>query len=941
MRIVTSFLIFIFPLVMFGKGAITGFVTDAKTKEPLRGVTVKIVGTYYGAISDAKGKYLIKNIAPGNAYTIDVSYLGFKKVLKTGIKVADNDTLKINFALVESDVIFGQDVVVLGAKPMVETEETQSIASISSQQIQQSGAEKISDVITQQSGVVEENKEIHIRGGRGYEAAVLLDGMSIQNPLSGTGFGLEINAGSIQEAEVITGGFNPEYGQATSGIINLRTKNGGDNIDGSASYKRMWKMYQRNPYDQDTNSTYLTDILEFSIGGPEPISRQILPALGIELPGKMTFFLNIYGNASDYLVPNKYRSAVHSSIAGDFFAPRNDNSFSGMGKITWTINSSMRLAYSYNESVTINQNSRSLQTNLEYVEASPGYQYNFQANTAGALSYGTISKIHQLVWTHTLNTSSLYEIRLSNFNSRLKNDANGLDYQYYREPKDIPGVPAQYYHTSDSTKLGIIPGDGFYDTGNGLNWNDLYINEWALRGDYTLYLSEKNKLKAGIDTHFQEMQSATIYEPWLGPLGLNNDIFNVNTINGAFYIQNNLSFKGLILNYGFRMDFWAPGKLVDNAVADTTIPTITSAQRQSYLSHTADFLGLHWKARLSPRLGVSHPISDNQMLFFSYGHFNKLPRPQFVYAKLEPQSANSSYQKFGNPDLNPETTIGYELGLKSQLTNDDVLTFTAYYKDIFDYIQTKQLVVNNPRLSGGSFVTYVNSDYARSRGIEAEYKKRIGSWFAGSINAAYSVVTGKSGSSDQGAQVVRGVADERITEDYMSWDRPVRITATTNFIFDKNSPLFGVSFLDDMNIFLRFFFQSGKRYTPEIPVIDQATGKQAVQLDGRPIYAANNANYLGAISDNWQWLDINIEKYVSWGTSKLVLNLEVLNLFDTKNSDIINPVTGRAYENGDPTPLSWNDQKYPQLQSPISPYPFNPARYLNRRTLRFGMSVKF
>ncbi len=68
---------------------------------------------------------------------------------------------------------------------------------------------------------------------------------------------------------------------------------------------------------------------------------------------------------------------------------------------------------------------------------------------------------------------------------------------------------------------------------------------------------------------------------------------------------------------------------------------------------------------LSPRLGISHPVSDNQTLFFSYGHFSKWPNPQFVYAKLNPLNAQSSFQKFGNPDLNPETTVAYELGLKT------------------------------------------------------------------------------------------------------------------------------------------------------------------------------------------------------------------------------------------------------------------------------------
>ena len=65
------------------------------------------------------------------------------------------------------------------------------------------------------------------------------------------------------------------------------------------------------------------------------------------------------------------------------------------------------------------------------------------------------------------------------------------------------------------------------------------------------------------------------------------------------------------------------------------------------------------------------------------------------------------------------------------------------------------------------------------------------------------------------------------------------------------------------------------------------------------------------------------------------------NIFDAKNSAIINPVTGRAYEFGDNTPLGWNDPVYPDLQAPISPYPYNPARYLTRRNIKLGISFKF
>ena len=69
--------------------------------------------------------------------------------------------------------------------------------------------------------------------------------------------------------------------------------------------------------------------------------------------------------------------------------------------------------------------------------------------------------------------------------------------------------------------------------------------------------------------------------------------------------------------------------------------------------------------------------------------------------------------------------------------------------------------------------------------------------------------------------------------------------------------------------------------------------------------------------------------------------VEVNNLLDNNNSTIINPVTGRAYEYGDNVPSSWNDPRYPDVQAPITAFPDNPARYLTKRNIKFGLSLRF
>jgi outer membrane receptor protein involved in Fe transport len=391
----------------------------------------------------------------------------------------------------------------------------------------------------------------------------------------------------------------------------------------------------------------------------------------------------------------------------------------------------------------------------------------------------------------------------------------------------------------------------------------------------------------------------------------------------------------MILNYGLRLDYWLPGKYVDDAVANPDVSTIPEQTRQAYYEDTYNLFGRRVKLNFSPRLGISHPITNNQTLFFSYGHFSKRPKPQFVYAKLEPQAAQSTFQKFGNPNLNPETTVAYELGIRNQFTNNDVFTVTAYYKNIYDYVATKSILINSGRLIGKSFITYFNQDYARLRGVEIEYQKRIGSWFNGKFNFTYAIATGKSSTSDNGYLVATTGAGENLNEIFLSWDKPFQLSANLYFNAQKGEGLFGFgkNILDDISLKTRIFYQSGKRYTQQLLV--------GYLDDGRPEYAPDLNNINGEVGENWFWVDLNIDKYFYVNTLQFDVSIAITNLFNTLNSTIINPVTGTAYEYGQQTLNFVNNPLYPDLQAPITPYPYNPSRYLTPTNIQFGISMKF
>ncbi len=916
------------PALSQERGVIRGKIRDAKTREGLPLVNVKVKGTYYGAAADLEGNYVIANMAPGS-YTLEFTILGYTTVQRTDVKVIAGQETIVNQDLAETVLSLGEEIVVVGEKPLFNLDETSSRRSVTAEDLRATPVTDVKDVVTQQVGVVQTDNEVHIRGGRSHENAYLLDGVSVQDPLAGTGFGLQLSADVVEEIEVITGGYNAEYGQATSGVVNVSLKEGGERYRGGLVYKTD-KPGASNGFLNSFNS----ESYEFTLSGPEPISGLLFPLISKGL-GSVTFFTSLVGTFSDGYTNKAARQLVSSTFHGSRFAPKQENNWLLLGKLTWRPSSLFRVNFSYSHSVAINQNSQSLQTNLEYVEPSPGYQYEYGNILDDANTYTHDNQFFSVGITHTLSNSLFYELKFTHYFVSLRADANGKHFSEYREPKDIVTFPVEYYNMDRDT-VGIIPGDGLWDYGNGFTWHDHFVTENTIKFDLTKHFSEYNKFKAGLETTFQDMQNIDIYQPWVGVLGLNNDIYKVSPKFGALYAQDNITVSGMILNVGLRFDYWFPGKYVDDAVNNPDVTTIPDKIREDYRRKTFSMFGLRGKGRISPRVGISHPISENQMLFFSYGHFSKRPKPQFIYAKLDPATAQSTFQKFGNPDLDPETTVAYELGLQTQFSSDDVLTVTAYYKDIFDYVSTRQARITTSRLSTGNFVTYVNQDYARSRGIEFEFRKRIGRWFRGTASGSYSITTGKSSSPDQGLLVARGDEDETIKENYVTWDRPLQFNLTTTFNVLKDQPLFGFGegILDDYSVYVRAFFQSGKRYTPYIQ-------DGFLTTNSRPNYVLDRNNRLAGIGEDWFWIDLNIEKSFTLLGLDWLLSINIRNMLDRKNTAIVNPVTGRAYEIGEPTPTSWNDPLYPDLQAPVSPYPYNPARYLAPRNVLVGLGVRF
>ena len=936
-----NYLIILIPILLYSQNpsSVSGRVVDMKSNEGLAGVNIIVKGTYYGAASDADGYYNIPQINPG-IYDIEASIIGYKVVLQTGIRLEPAQSITLDFIMEETVLTIGEEVVVMGKKPLFDVNETSSMTRVSSAEIANKVVSSVEDILAEQIGVTKQDNEIHIRGGRIDESLFLVDGLSIKDPLSGYSGNLFINADAIQDLEIVTGGYNAEYGQAMSGVVNITLKEGRDNFEGAFKYvSDNWGM------TKDMLAHYNTDRIEFNLGGPDPFLELLPKVLGTDLPGKFSMFFNGYGKVYDGNLPVAGTLYPHrnwtpplglSEESADQFlqslAPRSNNDWHVLYKLTWNISAKRKLSLSYDLSLNINQGFF-----MPRAFSSTYFPYSYIQILD---NYNTVTRETRLIninWTHTLNTQSFYEVTMGRFITIEHSAVQDLHWSEYKERLDLE--PINYTVTDRDGNILVTYGDEFYDTGFAPEWYDLISDNYRLDADWTYRTQTRHKIKAGIENTLTRIQVLDIDEPWTGSTGFgaNYDAYKANTMFGALYFQDRITFEGMTVNLGMRYDYWFPGKYVEDAINDPNTVIITDTAREKFHKETFNLFGYRAKGRFSPRFGISHPVTDNDVLYFYYGHFSQLPTFQYVYAKLQ-STSQSTYQVFGNPNLNPKTAVQYELGIKHRFSEDQVLEMKAYWKDMFDYETSQTISPSNPKYAHLRFNMYFNADYARARGVEIILKSRVlQNWFA-DVNFNYSIITGKSSTPLDNLLVQAGELQEKpLGENYMSWDRPLQFFSNLYYNHPSN---WGFS--------LRIELGSNRRYTRSIPGtreypdgIIEVNGQEyyiGTREDNKPYaylsnYTPKLFRMLGLDDLNGtSTIDVKLFKTFQINTVKMKLFFEIENLLDEMIPRRINSFTGLGYGPGVILP-------YSMINSPNPNY--DPSRFRRPRTIELGMQFFF
>jgi outer membrane receptor protein involved in Fe transport len=236
------------PLWSGTSGKIAGIVTDKKTGEPLPGANIIIVETTLGTTTDLEGQYTILEVPPGT-YQMQISYIGYRKVIVKDIIVKIDQTTRIDIEMEEETIEVGE-VVIIAERNLIKKDVATSVVSITNLELESLPIVSITSALGLQAGIrggglasfqtmanqpsfvrnyrrgnVSVQSDINIRGGDGSTILVMQDGIALRDPRNNDPIA-KIPLTAVKEVSVERGGFTAEYGQVRSGVVNIITKEG-------------------------------------------------------------------------------------------------------------------------------------------------------------------------------------------------------------------------------------------------------------------------------------------------------------------------------------------------------------------------------------------------------------------------------------------------------------------------------------------------------------------------------------------------------------------------------------------------------------------------------------------------------------------------------------------------------------------------------------------
>ncbi len=692
-------------------GTISGVVRDRDTGQVLPGAQIRVEGTTSGAMADKNGYYIIHNL-PAGVYDVSVTMIGYAKVTVRNVQVNVDLNTELNFDLV-TQVLRLEEVVVTEKKSLIHPEITSSTYFVSGEAInEQLPVDSYREAIALLPGVVGD----HFRGGRETDVVYMVDGLPIQGTLS-----REISSyfpnGSIVEMMVQTGGYAAEYGNATSGIVNVVTKDGRNKVEGGV------KFYT------DFVNTGLTDNdntrrFEFNVGGPLTFGfgGPIIDA---------NYFVSADLNLSDTAFGEQLRQAFDSPV----FKNLNLNT-----KLSFDLSKNTLLSF------------QGLLSNWSWRKFDPQWAQNVD----GLAKHKHFSHRISASLTHTFSPELFASVRLGRYSYKriVEGAADGEPTLVFQNPNDptSPVVQGQQPWDEDSKER-------------------IHILKFDLVGR----VRPEHLLKVGLEYQDYDVRSRSVRFDYLAVPRQNTLVFNrsANTVNYkprifSVYAQDKVEYKGVTANLGFRYEIFSPHVRIEE------LPDRFQDLRQK--------LGLppaRERAQtdqvLSPRIGISFPLSEHERLHVNYGWYYQMPELFYYYLNRD-TNLDGYLPLLGSTDLEPVRTISSEFSYKRRVAEDLLFVLTGFIKRFDHLVDTQTFVLPDSTVSGEvqsiGLSEYSSSARGQASGFEVTLQKQVTPAVSARVSYTYMKARGTSSAAeDNFRRAVAGKPAPKGTQFPLSWDQ--------------------------------------------------------------------------------------------------------------------------------------------------------------------------
>jgi hypothetical protein len=357
------------------------------------------------------------------------------------------------------------------------------------------------------------------------------------------------------------------------------------------------------------------------------------------------------------------------------------------------------------------------------------------------------------------------------------------------------------------------------------------------------------------------------------------------------YIQDKIEYSDLIINVGARYDYINVGNyaFIDPTHVELAINKADGSLITSGFRKTSSF------SSVSPRLGLSFPVSERTVFHTQFGKFVQQSRLRDIYQGLYATGYNIRGGFFiGAPvgfDVRPERTTQYEIGFTQQFEDFASFDVTGYYKDIKDQIVYSQVYA----ASGspyGAYQTLVNGDFATTKGIELTFNMRRTKRLQVNANLAFQDARGTGSFPYSNRGIVAAPLDgvTIFTPQYVTpleFNNAVRGSLNLDYRFGKDD---GGPILQQLGASVLISFNSGHPFT-------LGTGGADLEGDARdriPTEALNSSTTPSEFQ-----VDLRIDKTFRL-LDKLSANVYIFvtNLFDKRNEDNVFLRTGSTNDDG-------------------------------------------